>query len=88
MSNDPQQDHTALLSEALSFHQKGELGQTLRLYRRILEQQPDDLDALMMSATAEIQEKNYREALILLDRIIANIRTASDAYNNRSVTLK
>lgn len=52
--------------EALAAHQAGLLGRAESLYRRSLEENPEDVDVLHMLGVVQLERMRYREALDLL----------------------
>ncbi len=52
--------------EALAAHRAGAFGRAESLYRRALEENPDDIDALHMLGVVQMQRLRYREALDLV----------------------
>ncbi|MBF0612489.1 MAG: tetratricopeptide repeat protein [Magnetococcales bacterium] len=61
---------TELLHDALIFHQQGAWGEAEQRYQRILEQQPDHLDALNMLAGIYFQRQEYEQVLELTNRAL------------------
>lgn len=52
--------------DALAAHRAGSLGRAETLYRRALQEQPDDIDSLHMLGVVQLQRQRYREALDLV----------------------
>src|SRR5882724_2753515 len=53
-------------SDALVAHRAGSLGRAESLYRRALEENPDDVDCLHMLGVVQMERMRYREALDLM----------------------
>jgi tetratricopeptide (TPR) repeat protein len=59
------------LQEALTLHQRGELEQAVRIYRTILEREPDNADALHLLGVAALQCGQGQQAIELLERSVS-----------------
>lgn len=58
----------ALFSQGIAHHQAGKLTEAKSLYRQVLKLIPQQADALHMLGVTEFQEKNYHEAIRLIDK--------------------
>ncbi|MFL2770098.1 MAG: tetratricopeptide repeat protein [Rhodospirillaceae bacterium] len=70
MTND-NDDLKQTLHEAVSCHQAGDLIEAERLYRRVLGEAPDHVDALNLLGVVAQQKGNLEDALSLFDRAMA-----------------
>jgi predicted TPR repeat methyltransferase len=70
------------LKVALQLHQGGSLPQAEMLYRRILQSQPDNLNALHFLGLLCHQQNRRSEAADLIGRIVALDPQNADAHNN------
>mgnify|MGYP001821250397 CR=1 FL=1 len=59
------------LNRGLVHHQQGELDQARRVYHNVLKRAPDDVDALRLLATLEMQRSRHREAEQLAAQALA-----------------
>jgi protein O-GlcNAc transferase len=74
------------LREAIHLHRQGRLDDARRLYREVLDQVPEQPDALHFLGVLEGQEGRPREALRLMDRAIAvNPRNPAFLYNRANL---
>jgi tetratricopeptide (TPR) repeat protein/glycosyltransferase involved in cell wall biosynthesis len=76
------------LKEAMLHHQAGRAGQAERLYQEILQQQPEDINALNMLGALLYQENRYEEALSQFQQVLKLQPDSPDAYNSLGVVLK
>lgn len=74
--------------EAVEFHRRGRLEQAEKLYRLILEQQPDHFGSLHLLGVIHAQRGDHAQALRHIDAAIAINRNDADAHNNRGIALK
>jgi protein O-GlcNAc transferase len=63
--------HSTNIKDAIQLHQKGMLEEAEAIYRRILQDQPENSDALHLLGVIAYQRKQYREAEVLIGRAIA-----------------
>ncbi len=75
-------DAEEALRAALQLHRGGSLAEAEMLYRRILQSQPDNLDALHFLGLLCHQQNRRSEAGELIRRIIAQDPQNADAHNN------
>ncbi len=75
------------LEAALRLHREGHLDQAVKLYRRILEQDPDDVDTLHLLGAVTAQQGDAQAGLELIDRAIALDPACADFHNNRGLIL-
>ena len=71
-----------LLREAIQLHQAGRLSQAETLYRRLLESDPDNADALNLLGTLERQQGRPEAAVGLIRRAIDLRRNVADFHFN------
>lgn len=75
------------LQQALALHRQGQLDRAAQLYRRVLSNQPQQLDALQMLGLAEIGLGNPATALGYFDRAIKLAPGNAILLFNRGLTL-
>lgn len=75
------------LQQALALHRQGQLDRAAQLYRRVLSNQPQQLDALQMLGLAEIGLGNSATALGYFDRAVKLAPTNAILLFNRGLTL-
>jgi tetratricopeptide (TPR) repeat protein len=75
------------LEEALRLHTAGELDAAQEVYRRVLQQNPNDADALHLLGALLAQQGQAESGLELIDRAIAVDPTCADFLNNRGLIL-
>jgi Tfp pilus assembly protein PilF len=75
------------LEAALGLHREGQLDAAAKLYRRILEQDPHDVDTLHLLGAVTAQQGDAQAGLDLIDRAIALDSTCADFHNNRGLIL-
>ncbi len=71
-----------LLKEAINSHQAGNLSSAESLYRRVLEFNNENLDALYLLGTLSFQQKDYETAVELLKKAALIDSNHPDIYNN------
>lgn len=76
-----------LLGQGFNFHQRNQLEDAALLYRRVLQLDPKNFDALQLLGTLFAGNENYVEAANLL-RQAASISNNPYVFNNLGVTLK
>jgi len=69
-------------SQALTLHQRGQLGEAARLYRRVLARHPHHPDALNLLGVLALQTGRNEEALDLIARALARNDRVADFHNN------
>jgi protein O-GlcNAc transferase len=78
----------ALFGQAVALHQAGRLLEAEPLYRRVLEAQPRHFDSLHLLGVIHYQQRQYREAVRLIDAALAINPAVAAAHNNRGNALK
>ena len=59
------------LSEAIAFHQRGEVDRAIPIYRQILAREPHNADALHLLGVAALQHGQVAQAIDLIEKAIA-----------------
>jgi hypothetical protein len=77
-----------LLTRAERRHKAGDVVGAVGLYKRILTQRPDFTPAIYLSGIAAHQQREYRLAELLFQRVIALAPRYADAYYNLALTLQ
>jgi len=88
MDIDPEQPaatFSRLFDEAIGHHERGELPQAERLYRRMLDLQNDNVDVLHLLGLVSSQTGRYAEAVDFIERAIAINPDVPDFYNNLAI---
>ncbi|HOB67874.1 tetratricopeptide repeat protein [Ottowia sp.] len=84
-ANDPA---TALqLPQAMALHQRGRLAEAKLIYQQILEQEPQNFDALYLLGTLAAQSGDAQGAIQFIDQAIAIQPAVAPAHNNRGLAL-
>jgi len=78
----------SVLDEAVSLHQGGRLAEAALLYGKLLEQNPDDAEALHLLGVIELQGKNPQAALPLIERAIEINPKSAVYFSNRGAVLQ
>ncbi len=81
MSQAPADDREPTIQEAVQWHQAGDLDRAEAIYRRILQHNPQQADALHLSGVIAYQRGSFHEAVGLIQQAIA-ILPDSTAYHN------
>lgn len=81
------QNTSALLQQALAFHQQGRLSEAQALYRQTLAAQPANFDALHYLGILAVQTGNFVEAANLLSQAVAANPKQPQAHFHRGVAL-
>ena len=76
------------LQEALELHQTGNLDDASIIYNKILEEQPDNLDAISLLGTLNLQKGNLDEACVLLKKSLALKPENATTHNNLGSALQ
>jgi tetratricopeptide (TPR) repeat protein len=71
----------ALLRTARSLHQAGRLSEATRLYRQILDADPQHFDALVMLGVALLESGQREDANAIADDGINTAESSRDLYN-------
>jgi tetratricopeptide (TPR) repeat protein len=77
-----------ILQAAVAHHQAGKLTEAEQLYRQVLEQDPNQPDALNLLGVIAQQTGNLKEALGLFDRALSAAPELAAAHYNRANTLR
>jgi tetratricopeptide (TPR) repeat protein len=83
MSDSPED----ILSQAVRFHQSGDLQQAQKLYQQVLDLQPQNPDALHLLGFATYQSGNAQAGLLLIHQAIAINPSRPDYHTNLGVVL-
>lgn len=77
----------AVMASALALQQRGQIDGAMRLYRRVLERDALNHEALQWLATAHAQKREFVEALDLYARALKLRPDYAEAHRNRGVAL-
>jgi len=69
-------------AQALTLHQRGQLGEAERLYRQVLSRHPDHPDALNLLGVLALQTGRNKESIDLIGRALARNDRVADFHNN------
>jgi tetratricopeptide (TPR) repeat protein len=78
----------AKLKEAVAFHQQGKLADAERMYRGILQRQPNHFDALHLLGIIAAQTRRTELAVELIGKAIGINAKVADAHSNRGNALR
>ena len=81
-------DMPPALRQALAHHQAGEHEQAEQGYLGVIEEQPDNLDALHLLSVLRLQEGRPEDALIYIERVIHIAPDAAEAFGNKGTALQ
>ncbi len=73
---------TSMLHKALKFHQTGKLDDALALYKKVLKEQPENVDTLYLLGALNRQTGNLDEALVLLKKSLVLKPDNAIAHND------
>lgn len=76
------------MQRAVALHQSGKMEQALALYREVLALQPDNIDALHLTAVAHCQNRDFELALPLFEHVIRLKPDFAEAWNNLGKAFK
>jgi Flp pilus assembly protein TadD len=76
------------LDDAIALHQAGRAAEAERIYRQILEREPDNADCLHRLAVVLFQRGEPAQAIRHLDLALAQRPHDTTLHNNRGVMLK
>ncbi|WP_432808935.1 tetratricopeptide repeat protein [Pantanalinema sp. GBBB05] len=76
------------LNRALQHHQAGQVTEAEQLYRQILGQQPDAVDALNFLGALLHQQGRFEEALSCFERVLVQQPNIPDAHNSVAIALR
>ena len=88
VSKTAKQAHAVQLQSAIVLHQQGRLAEAEVLYQAILQEQPQQVDALQLLATIAAQQQSYVKAVELFDQVININPLHAVAYSNRGYALR
>ena len=92
MTNPSQGDYRALnqlkLTQAINYHQRGQLREAEELYQSILETEPQHPDVHHMLGLAAHQRGRFTEAKAHIERAIELLPSAAPYYSNLGATLR
>ena len=88
MAGTESSDIAAWLQEALALHRRADYGAAERLYRRVLERQPQHFDALHLLGVAARQRGDPQSAVDFISRAIAVDATQAAPYCNLGAALQ
>jgi predicted O-linked N-acetylglucosamine transferase (SPINDLY family) len=77
-----------LIGEALEHHRRGQLAQAQACYRRVLEEQPENVDALHFLGVIAYQRGEHEEAEQLIGRALSLNAANAPAQNNLGNVLR
>ncbi len=77
-----------LLQEAFEFHKVGKLTAAAELYHKILDKQPEHVDANFLLGTLNLRQRNYDSATMLLMKTITLKPDHVTAHNNLGTVLQ
>lgn len=75
-------DQADLFSRAYAFHQAGDIPRASALYRQILQENPDHLDALQLFGVAAHQQSDQATAIVALERAVRIDATSAMLHSN------
>ncbi len=78
----------AALQEAVKLHKAGHPHEALQLYRKILADRPDQVDALNLGGVANLELNHVGEAVKLLQAAVRLQPSYAEAHNNLGTALK
>ncbi len=78
---------TATLSTALQRHQAGQLAEAEQMYRDLIQQDGDYVDARNMLGALLYQQNRFADALEQFERVM-QLQPSADSYNSMGVALK
>ena len=78
----------AKFEQGMALHQQGKLADAERIYREVLQQQPNHFDALHLLGVIALQTRHTERAIELFGRAIALKPDFAEAYSNRGMALR
>ncbi|MFP6899977.1 MAG: DUF2919 family protein, partial [Opitutales bacterium] len=78
----PNSDRNALLATGKDMMRTGKLDEAEQVFRRILENEPDEPDALHLLGLVRFQNGHHEEAVTFIKQAIAHARPNEDYLNN------
>ena len=79
------QDIKILMTQAVDLHKKGDLLAACQLYRDVLSNDPEHVDALHLLGVIALQQKKYAEAKDYIDQAINLYPHNPHYYSNRGL---
>ena len=76
------------LTAALDLHRSGRTAEAESVYREIIEQQPDAVDALNFLGALVYQQSRFEEAIACFEAVLNLQPDSPDAYNSLGIALK
>ncbi len=73
--------------QGTALHQQGRLPEAERIYREILQQQPNHFDALHLLGVIALQNRHTERAVELISKAIGLMPNYAEAFNNRGIAL-
>src|SRR5271156_1581377 len=70
------------LANAFQFHQSGDLAAAARGYAAILGREPEQVDALQLLGVLQLQQGQFAEAAVLLEKAVALRPGAASFHSN------
>ena len=77
-----------MFKDAAALHRKGRVSEAERIYKKILEAQPNDVDCLHLLGVIDAQRGNHAAAIERIDAALKLKPNFADAFNNRGAALK
>jgi tetratricopeptide (TPR) repeat protein len=74
-------------NQGMALHQQGRLADAERIYREVLQHQPNHFGALHRLAVIALETRHTERAVELIDKAIALKPDFAEAYNNRGIAL-
>src|SRR5689334_741333 len=84
----PMREQDRWFTDATEFHRRGQLDHAEKLYRFILERQPQHFGSLHLLGVIHAQRGDHAAALSHIDAALALNRNDANAFNNRGIALK
>ena len=75
------------IEQAVKLHQEGRLGDAERLYRRVLQRQPRDFDALHLLGALKLQQDRPQEAVGLIEAALEVDGSSATTHSNHGLAL-
>jgi Flp pilus assembly protein TadD len=86
--NEPAASIAEQLSSALALHQRGQLSEAKAVYEQLLRIDPGHVEALHLLGVIAYQQKQFGQAVTLINRAIAASPENAMLYANRGVALR
>jgi len=75
------------LRSAIALHLQGALDEAAALYTKIVELQPDNVEAIQLLATIALQQKNFADAVVFFERALVLNPDDETLHNNLGIAL-